>query len=224
MMNRFFPSQRSGMGFFLPLLRSIPRHRSPIQATTALRPTNQSLEKLRAPAFPAAGFTLVELVISILVLGILAAVALPIYADYRSAARAAAVKGLGGSVNSAMGIVNSLIAVRGAGTAGKEDNITWVTMTDGSQVRVWSGYPDRWCDGIGATQLGMEAPASDGCYLSTAAVKNGQFNFYGYGNGSIPNGDAGWRLEDATDPMYCSVQYTYNGTTPPVVTLNTKGC
>ena len=96
-------------------------------------------------------------------------------------------------------------------------------MTTGNQIRVWSGYPDRWCDGIAATQQGV-TPPSGGCYLSTAAVVVDGYTFYGFGNSQIPNGDAGWRIENSPTPMQCSVQYTYAGTGVPVIKVNTGGC
>jgi MSHA pilin protein MshA len=66
--------------------------------------------------------------------------------------------------------------------------------------------------------------SAGGCYLSTAPVPYGNFTFYGYSNGQIPNGDAGWRLESAPDPKNCSVGYNYNGTGTPQVLVYTSGC
>ena len=168
------------------------------------------------------GFTIIELVVVIAILGILAATAIVRYANLGSGARIAALKGLAGSVNTALSEVRAITAIRGQGTAGTQVNITWINMDSATLVRLWNGYPDRWCDGIGITLIG--AKAAGGCYLSTAPVPYGDFTFYGFGNGRIPNADAGWSIESAPDPANCSVAYSYGGTGTPSVRLYTGGC
>jgi len=170
------------------------------------------------------GFTLVELIVVIVILGILAAVVVPKVVDLGSSSRIASIQSLAGTVKTSVSLVRSLTAVRGAGTASTTlANITFVDLDSNTSMRVWSGYPDRWCDGIGIALQGSKVP-SGGCYLSSAAVQSGDYTFYGYGNSQIPGGDAGWRIEKAPTPMQCSVQYTYNGSGVPVVKANTSGC
>lgn len=169
------------------------------------------------------GFTLIELIVAIVILGIVTSVALPRFVNLGREARIAAIQGLAGAVRSSVGLIKSLTAVRGIGVAGAQVNITWINIDLNTPVRLWSGYPDRWCDGIGMTMQGAAVPGG-GCYLSTAPVTNNGFTFYGYGNSMIPAGDAGWRIENATDPLNCSVGYNYNGTGTPLVRVYTAGC
>ena len=120
-----------------------------------------------------------------------------------------------------METVKVTAALRGSAISGNPA-LNFLDM-QGSTIRLWNGYPDRWWDGLGMTLQG--APAiSGGGYLSSAPIEFNKFTFYGYGNGTIPSGDAGWVLADAPTPTNCSLAYRYNGSAEPTLIARTSGC
>ncbi len=80
------------------------------------------------------GFTLIELVVVITILGILAAFAFPRFAALETEAREATVDGLAGSIRAASALAHSLSLVQGSPAT--------VTM-EGNTITMTNGYPDQ---------------------------------------------------------------------------------
>lgn len=142
------------------------------------------------------GFTLIELVMVIVILGILAAFALPRFADLTSEARIATVEGLAGSVRSASAIAHAMALAQDV-TAGT------VSM-EGTNVDITNSYPD-------ATATGILAALQDSTGFTPNTPAAGTYEL---------------RANGAATPANCQVSYTQPAAagTAPTITLTTTGC
>jgi MSHA pilin protein MshA len=127
------------------------------------------------------GFTLIELVVVIIILGILAAFAVPRFMGLDQEARIASVNSLVGTLRSAAAMAHGVWLAQGAPGAGP-------IQIDNQPITFTNGYPN-------AASIGSLLAAG----TITTTAQAGTF---------VSNGAGNFQLNGAPTPATCAVNYT----------------
>lgn len=128
------------------------------------------------------GFTLIELIIVIVVLGILAVTAAPQFIDFSGDARTSSVKGLSGNIKGAANTVYGKAAIEGELTA---DGAIDLDEDGTDDIQTVFGYPE-------ATASGITIAASlDAAVLPAGGSPNTDWAYLIEPAGSDPSSDPG---------------------------------
>lgn len=110
------------------------------------------------------GFTLIELVVVIVILGILAAFAIPRFVNISTQARQSAVQGLAGSLRSSSALAHGLALASG------QTGATGTIQMEGQTVNLAFGYPTAAATGIGTTVANLDGFTQGGPSGTPAAI------------------------------------------------------
>ena len=162
-----------------------------------------------------AGFTLIELIMVIVILGVLSAFALPRFADLGGEARTASINGLAGAIRSAANIAHAQQLADGT-AAGTDVSL------EGVDIDMVAGYPQA-----NATGITVAAQISAG---DNAALTAGTVDYEVSGGGATGGSTITYQLRANCSVAYSAANSTTAGT-PPVTTftpinivVDTSGC
>ncbi|MFT6989363.1 MAG: MSHA pilin protein MshA [Paraglaciecola sp.] len=171
------------------------------------------------------GFTLIELIIVIVILGILAVTAAPKFIDIQGDANAAVLKGVKAALQGGSQLVYAKAAIAGKQaneTDGAADSDSQVTIGSSNIVELDFGYPQATGTDLDTVNFWVDVSSADfDIFVGTTTVSAG---LPAVGSFGLAPKDSTPDFTEASNSCYVLYTEADDADTPPEISLATDGC